>query len=403
MISVDEALRKVLSKIKVLSPVELPILQSLGLVLAEDIISSENIPPFSNAAMDGYAVKAADTKGATKKEPVILKVVEDIAAGHIPHSTLGRGEAVGIMTGALIPEGADAVIMVEDTERLNNEVRVFRQVQEGENIRPVGEDVKAGEVVIRKGKLLNPGDIGMLASLGRATVKVVRRPKVAIISTGDELVELGEPLEPGKIRNSNAYSLAAQIIEAGGEPRIIGLAKDTREDIERKVKDGLNCDILLTSGGVSVGDYDLVKDVLAGLGEIMFWKVAMKPAKPLAFGLIEGRPIFGLPGYPTSSMVSFEQFVRPAILKMSGRKRLKRPEIKATLVETVRKKPGRRNFLRVIVERTDDGYIAKLTGPQASGILKSMSLANGLMVVPEEVTVVKKGEVVTVQMLEEIV
>lgn len=398
MIGVDEALATVLAEVRVLPEEKVPITSALRRVLAEDVAAEADIPPFDNSAMDGYAVRAVDTRGASRANPVVLEVLEDLAAGRVSTSTIGPGQAIRIMTGAPTPAGADSIVMVEETERGDGTVRIFTEARLGEHVRLAGEDVKRGQVVLPVGRLLRAADIGMLASVGKAEVSVIGSPKVAIITTGDELVDLTEPLAPGKIRNSNAYSLAAQVIESGGVPEILGIARDTHEDVREKIERGLESDIVLTSGGVSVGDYDLVKDVLGGLGRMVFWKVAMKPAKPLAFGILKGKPAFGLPGNPTSSMVSFEQFVRPTILKMSGHKTLHRPEVEVILGETVRKKAGRRHFLRVMLERRDGELVALLTGPQGSGILKSMTLADGLLVLPEDATEVKQGEKAKVQL-----
>lgn len=399
MISVDEARERILSEITPLPPEEVPILDALGRTLAEEVRSDVDIPPFDNSAMDGYAVRAADVEIATAEAPVVLEVLEDIAAGYVATNRVGEGQAIRIMTGAPLPEGADGIVMVEFTERTGSGVNIFKGVRKGESVRYAGEDVREGEVVLAQGKLLKPGDIGMLASTGRAAVRVFRQPRVAILSTGDELVDVGEPLAPGKIRNSNAYSLAAQALEVSAIPVILGIARDRRDDLVEKLEKGLEADILITSGGVSVGDYDLVKQVLAEQGEMLLWKVAMKPGKPLAFGIVKGKPLFGLPGYPTSSMISFDQFVRPAILKMGGRKDLLRPEIEAILDERITKKQGRRYFLRGILERRDGELHAKLAGSQKSGALKSMTLADALLVIGEEVTLVEPGERVTAQLL----
>lgn len=402
MISVDEARDVILSSIPILPSEEVALLDALYRVLDEDVYSDSNIPPFDNSAMDGYAIRAADVGRASAENPVILDVLEDLAAGYVAGQAVGEGQAIRIMTGAPMPQGADSVVKVEETERSNGSVKVFRSVKRGENVRLAGEDVRVGELVLTKGKLLGPGDVGMLASIGKASIKVIRRPRVAVIATGDELVDVGEPLAPGKIRNSNAYSIGAQVLEAGAIPLMVGIARDRRNDLVEKIERGLEADILITSGGVSVGDYDLVKQVLAELGEVVLWKVAMKPGKPLAFGVIQDKPLFGLHGYPTSSMVSFEQFVRPAILKMSGRSDLKRPEIQVVLEDRVVKKPGRRHYLRAVLERKDGEVHAKLTSSQKSGSLKPMTVANALLVIPEDATAIEPGEKVTAQLIREL-
>ncbi len=405
LISVDEAREIILSKVERLSTEEVPILESLGRVLDEDILAEADIPSFNNSAMDGYAVRFEDTTGAWPGAPAELKVLGDLAAGYVPESPVGKGEAVRIMTGAQMPEGANAVVMVENTERTDGGVLVFSPVRPGENVRFAGEDIKAGEVALKRGKKIIPGDIGMMASVGKAIVKVVRKPRVAIITTGDELVGIDEPLAPGKIRNSNAYSIAAQVIDAGCIPLMLGIARDTREALMAKVEEavGIKADMIITTGGVSVGDYDFVKDILDEAGEMVFWQVAMKPGKPLAFGIIKEIPVIGLPGYPTSSMVSFEQFARPALLKMSGRSDISRMTVEAIFQDpSFMNRTGRRNMVRVVVAKEDGMFKARLSGPQQSGSLKPMTLADGLMVIPEYVEEIKAGDKVTVQLFEPI-
>lgn len=400
MISVEEARSTILSKIGRLETEEVPILEALGRVLDEDILSGADMPPFDNASMDGYAVRFADTAGASPEGPSELKVLGDVAAGYMPESPIAEGEAIRIMTGAPMPEGADAVVMVENTERIEGGVLVFVPVRVVENVRFAGEDLRQGDIALASGKRIAPGDIGMLASVGKAKVKVVRRPVVAIITTGDELVEIDKPLSPGKIRNSNAYSIAAQVIDTGCVPLMLGIAPDSREALLAKVEAGVaGADMVITTGGVSVGDYDLVKDILAEAGEMVFWQVAMKPGKPLAFGIIEDKPVLGLPGYPTSSMVSFEQFARPALLKMSGRADVGRMTIEAIFEESFVNRSGRRNMVRVTVAKVDGVFKARLSGPQQSGNLKPMGLANGLMAVAEDIEL-KPGDTVTVQLME---
>jgi molybdopterin molybdotransferase len=315
------------------------------------------------------------------------------------------------MTGAPIPKGADSVVMVEDTEKVSGlgpqasgkkeYVRIFREVKKGENARYAGEDVRKGEAVIRKGDILKSGYIGMLASLGVSKIKVYRKPKAAILATGDELVEINQRLVPGKIRNSNAYSLYSQVIRAGAFPILLGIARDEKEDLRSKIKKGLKADMLLVSGGISVGDYDFVKDVLGELGtQMKFWRVAMKPGKPLAFGMMGKISVFGLPGNPVSSMVTFEQFVRPALLKMAGAREIFRFHLPAIFREDFQKKKGLRYFLRVVLENKNGTLYASLTGPQGSGILKSMVLANGIMELPEELENLRPGDTAQVTYLD---
>ena len=375
------------------------ILEALDRVLAEEIFSDEDIPPFDNSAMDGYAVIASDTKGASASQPAVLEVVEELPAGYEAAKVVKNGEAIKIMTGAPMPKGADAVVMVEDTKLEDSRALIFKEISPGDNVRRAGEDVKKGDKVLQKGTLIRPAEIGMLAALGKPKITVVRKPRVAILSTGDELVDIGEKLSPGKIRNSNTYSLYAQIKRLNCIPIDMGIAKDVSTEVKEKIQDGLaSADMILISGGVSVGEYDLVKDVLIELGiDMKFWKVAMKPGKPMLFGIIDSKPVFGLPGNPVSVMISFEQFVRPALLKMSGRSSIRKPIFKAILDGEIRQKLGRKNFIRAWIEPVNGNYHAKITGPQGSGILRSMTLANGLIIVPEDISHIQTGAEVNVQ------
>ena len=401
MISVDEALNRILTRIPVLGLEKVNIISSLGRVIGEDIVAPRDIPPLDNSAMDGYAVRAADIKRASRDNPISLKVIEDLPAGALPKSNVRAGQAVRIMTGAPIPGGADAVVMVENTERAGDEVSIFQGVPAGENIRRAGEDVQKGDRVIPKGSVIRAAEVGMLASVGRASIYVHQRPVVAILCTGDELVDVDEEIADHKIVSSNSYTLSAQALECGALPLQLGIAKDKPDEIEAKLQQGLRADVILSSAGVSVGDYDLVKDVLGGIGfQIEFWGVAMRPGQPLVFGTIAGRPTFGLPGNPVSSMVSFEQFVRPSLLKMMGHKNLFRPAVEAVLKEDINKKAGRRHFMRARVSLEEGRYMVTTTGPQGSGILDSMVEANALLIVPEEVTDIKAGETVQVQILD---
>ena len=406
MISVRQAREIILKNIFPVKENELIKIESaLGRVCVSDLKSKENIPPFNNSAMDGFAVRAEDVKGSRGENPKILEVVGSLAAGYTTSQIIRPGEAIRIMTGAPLPKGADSVVMVEDTElvhsKKNEMVEILKAVKKGENVRYAGEDVEKGEVVIKKGSILKSGHIGMLASLGFGRVKVFRKPKVAILATGDELVQIKQKLTPGKIRNSNSYSLYAQVLKAGALPILLGIARDNKKAIEDKIRQGLSADVLIVCGGVSVGDYDFVKDVLKDVGtEMKFWRVAMKPGKPLVFGLMRKVPVFGLPGNPVSGMVSFEQFARPALLKMSGAGDIFRFRLPATAGDDFEKKKGLRYFLRVVLKNKDGRLYAFLTGPQGSGILKSMVLANGIMELPEDMEVIRAGETAEVTYLE---
>jgi len=406
MISVEEALERVLSYIKVLDGIETPILECLGQVLAEDVYSSIDIPPKDNSAMDGYAVKAQDTSGATASSPVYLDIIGEAKAGGVSNLEVKAHKTVRIMTGAPLPKGADCVVPFEDTDETQRkdqplkQIGILKAVDKGKNVRSAGEDIGKDQLALSKGTILRPAQIGVLASLGLKTVKVIRRPVVAILATGDELVALGQPLSEGQIYNSNSYSSAAQVLRYGGIPRVLGIARDTEEDLGKKINEALSADMLLTTGGVSMGDYDLVKDVLAKQGEISFWKVRMKPGKPLAFGTIKGVPHLGLPGNPVSSMITFELFARPAMLKMMGKTNLTRPTVDVIMESRIKNSDGRRIFARAVVRKEGDRLYAKTTGPQGSGILTSMSMANALVIVPEDVAAVKEGDVVKAIMLD---
>jgi molybdopterin molybdotransferase len=400
MITVDEALEKILSHIHNLGIEKVSLSEVLGRVIAEDIYARRNIPPLNNSGMDGYALRSEDIQRTSPQDPVRLEVVEDLPAGFISKKKLERGQAIRIMTGAPIPEGANTVVPVEETKKEGRFVLILKATVPDENIRKSGEDVKKGECVISHGDTIQPAEVGMLASVGRSFVSVYQRPLVAILCTGDELVDVDGELDEIKIISSNSYTLAAQVKECGAIPVQLGIAKDRKEEIEEKLRQGMRADVLISSAGVSVGDYDFVKEVMKNLGlEMAFWKVAMKPGKPLAFGTIQGKPVFGLPGNPVSSMVSFEQFIRPSLLKMMGHRQIFRPVVEALLQEDIGKKPGRRHFIRAFVSFKEGCYFTTTTGDQGSGILQSMVKANGLIIIPEDQEIVRAGEKVKVQLL----
>jgi len=396
----------VLERIARLEPETVPILDSLGCVLASDVVSDIDVSPFDNSAMDGYAVQAADTGGATDECPVVLRVVDHVAAGFMPKVAVGRGEASRIMTGAPVPDGADAIVMVEHTQALEEggstggTVAVRRAATAGDHIRRAGEDVRVGELVLRAGEVVNAASIGLMAAVGTPAPRVYRRPRVAIVSTGDELVEVDTVPGPGQIRNSNSYSLAAQVLAAGGVPHILGIARDNEADTRALLGRAPEFDLMVTTGGVSMGDFDVVKTVLEQIGELDFWKVAMRPGAPQTYGTIGGTPFFGLPGNPTSTMVGFELFVRPAIRKMRGFADLDRPRVLAILAEDVRKKSDRRYFMRGVLTRVEGAapgapaHEARLSGNQSSAMLSSMHRANCLISLPEGLSSVVAGSVV---------
>ena len=335
MLSVEEAYERVMARFSPLDAEEVAIIQALGQVLAGDVVSPMDLPPLDNSAMDGYAVQRGDIEGASPSSPKLLRVVGQVAAGSMPAEQVVRGSAVRIMTGASVPHGADTIVPFEGTDEVERkgkglglgEIGILQELPYGANVRPSGEDVQRGEVVLKKGATLRPAEIGVLASLGMERAWVIRRPVVAILATGDELLSVGEEMDLGKIYDSNSYTLAASVLRYGGIPKVLGIARDNLEDMHLKLSQGTGSDLLITSAGVSRGDYDMVKDVLMERGEISFWSVRMRPAKPLAFGVVYGPsgklvPHLGLPGNPVSAMVAFEEFARPAILRMLGKTRL---------------------------------------------------------------------------------
>jgi molybdopterin molybdotransferase len=418
MISLEQALEKVLSNLHPLGVEDRTLLECQGQVLAEDVYSQINVPPRDNSALDGYALISSDIKNCGPQNPCILKVIDIVVAGDNPRKTVVPGAAIRIMTGAPTPQGADVVIGFEETDETHrkmtvngypDEIGIMTTERPDANIRKAGESIKKGELVLSKGTILRPSEIGVLASMGKPTVKVIRRPVIAILATGDELTNLGEPLAEGKIYNSNTYSVAAQVTRDGGIPKLMGIALDTEASLLSKINQSLDADMLITIGGVSMGDYDVVKNVLEKQGEIVFWKVRTKPGKPVAFGNIKRKnkdnlpndmPHLGLAGNAVSSMVNYELFVRPAILKMMGKTKLAKPTIDAVMEDGLKNDDGRRVFARVVVEKRDRQYYAKLTGPQGSGILTSMALANGLAIVPEDMEKVVKGDKLQVMMLD---
>jgi molybdopterin molybdotransferase len=400
-LTVTEALSVVLSSVPVLEEETVPLLEALGRVLARPVVARDSLPPFANSSMDGYAVRSADIEGATSERPIALTVVADIAAGTPIDGQVGPGEAARIMTGAPLPAGADAVVPVEDTNEpwrererpLPQQVDIRRAVAAGDYVRWPGEDIERGQQVLDTGHAIRPQEIGVLASLGIADIAVVRRPRVGVLATGDELVDIHLPLTPGKIRNSNGYSQAAQVQALGAIPIMLGVAADLEEDVRERLATGLaaGVDLFVSSAGVSVGAYDVVKAVLEKEGNVGFWRVRMRPGKPLAFGIYGGRPYLGLPGNPVSAMVSFERFARPAILKMAGHLQLERPRVVATLLEDIHS-DGRESYIRAVVERAGKAYQARTTGGQGSHMMTSMVKANALLVVPEGVKYVPAGD-----------
>ncbi|MEP7055551.1 MAG: gephyrin-like molybdotransferase Glp [Actinomycetota bacterium] len=402
MRSVDEHLAEILARVAPLPPMDLHLLDAHGCVLAEDVVAPAPLPGFDNSSMDGYAVHAADVAGATPQAPVSLPVIGDIAAGTSRVLTVQAGMCARIMTGAPIPPGADAVVPLEWTDGDTRRVRIGNQPEVGAFIRRAGEDVRAGDVVLSAGALVGATQVGLLAAVGRRTVAVRPKPRVVVISTGAELVDLGKPLGYGQLVDSNSYALTAAVREAGAIAYQVGIVPDEPRALTRAIEDHLiQADLIVTSGGVSVGAYDVVKTVLGQLGTVAFEKVAMQPGMPQAFGVVgDDIPIFGLPGNPVSALVSFEVFVRPALRRMLGTEPLGRPEITAELSAPVRKAAGKRQFLRVYVTRQGNQVIAEPTGGQGSHMLAGLAAANGLAVLPEDVRELPAGAPVTVWLLE---
>jgi len=412
MISVEDAREKILEHFVTLDSKSVHILDSMGLVVSESIKSPLNIPPFNNSAMDGYAVISEDTKLASSDHVVNLKILETIKAGSVPSEKVIKGTASRIMTGAPIPEGADSIVPFEDTTELDwniNSDKSFVGIKYpgnvGANFRESGKDLSIGDVVVEKFSILTPSLIGLLASVGLEQVKVIRPPVVSILSTGDELVEPGLSIEPGQIFDSNTYSIYSSVLQLGAIPKIIGIARDNRQSVIDMIEKSLDSDFVISSAGVSKGDYDVVKDVMGEMGNLNFWSVNMRPAKPLAFGKLKTHksfvPIIGLPGNPVSSLVAFEQFCRPAIRKMMGKTINDRKIIKAKLVDSIENYDSRRVYARVIIESKNGVNVATTTGDQGSNILTSMAKANGLAICPENIERVLPGEEVDVILLDD--
>jgi len=404
-LEVTEAQQAILERTPVLEPETVGVRDALGRVLARPVESARTLPPSDVSAMDGYAVQAGDLAGASAGAPGELRVVYEVAAGHRAPRAIESGEAARIFTGAPVPPGADTVVRQEDTEAKGDSVRIAIDPPLRAHIRDAGEDVRAGERVLDAGHVIRAPEIGLLASLGRSLVAVRQRPRIAILSGGDELVEPDEDVAGGRIVSSNSYTLAAQCLAAGAEPVYLGIARDEPAQLERLLRAGTRADAIVSSAGVSVGDHDYVRPVLEQLGcTLHFWGVKMKPGFPLAFGSFDGDRgplVFGLPGNPVSASVTFEQFVRPALRKMTGHRALFRATLAARLDHDLDKSAGRLHFVRVRLEREGDEWVASSTGNQSSGVLRSLTQAQGLLVFPADATQLRKGERVTVQLLDD--
>ncbi len=401
LLSVEQARERILSQLDHVGTETIPLTASVDRVLGVNIVAADDLPLFDNSSMDGFAVRAADTANATPASRMTLLVVADIPAGSTPKTSLAPGQAARIMTGAQMPKGADAVIPVEDTDFNDRSpgtpapksVSIEKIVKHGDNVRQRGMDILAGDAVLKKGNLLKPQDVGLLAMLGIPEVEVYKKPLIALLSSGDELLEAGAPLESGKIRDSNSYMLASLVESTGAEVLRLGIAKDTRESVHGLIEQAvmLNADMILSSAGVSVGAFDYVREVVESHGNLNFWRVNMRPGKPLAFGDYRNIPFIGLPGNPVSAFVGFEVFVRDAIRRLGGISDGSRQKIHVRSEEEILS-DGRESYLRAVIHEENGEYVAKLTGHQGSGNLLSLVQANALLIIPAGVKCVPAGQ-----------
>lgn len=383
MRNVDEVRAEVLGRIHVLAPIELPVHETYGCVLAEDVLAGADIPGFASSGMDGFAVRASDVAAARPDAPVSVRTAGRALVGRQPEATVGGGEAVAIATGAPLPAGADAIVPIEDCRVEGDVVHVLRPAEEGRHVRPAGQDVKAGEVLVASGRRIGPPELGLLAGSGRASFLVHPRARVVVLSTGDELVEPGKPVAFGQVRDANAYTLYGGLRDVGAVPYLGGIVRDDPEELKETVLGfATRADCFVSSGGVSVGERDVVKRAFFRRGDVGFYRVAMQPGMPQAFGFVEDTPYFGLPGNPVSVFVSFEVFIRPAVLKLMGRRDILRPEVVAVLDDDLPRRPDRVQFARVRVRRRDGRWHARSTGASGSNLLSTVSRANGLAIIP---------------------
>lgn len=398
-LTVDEARQRILATLRPLPAIVSPLDASLGLVVADPVAARSDLPPFDNSAMDGFALRFSDSAGASKDTPVELRVTGQAPAGRVAETPVEPGTAIRIMTGAPIPSGADAVIRFEHVTELEGDiVSIARPVPAGENIRPAGEDVRAGQPILQPGTRIRPNEIALLAGSGHATVRVHRRPRVGVLVTGDEVVPPGQDRSPGQIWNSNGPMVAAQVRQSGGEPVVLGTAGDSADAIREVLARAESLDLLITTGGVSVGAFDVVKDVLRSEGRIDLWSLRIKPGKPLAFGRLGDAPVIGLPGNPVAAAIAYWQLAHPAIRTMLGHRSVLPPDIEAKLLDRVENRGNRRQFVRVSIGHDLQGYTARLAGSQGSAILTSLAASDGLMVMPEDRDVAEIGDIMTIQM-----
>jgi len=401
-ISIEKANEILLSQDIKINTINIPILESLGYVLGENIISDMNMPPFDRSPLDGYALKSEDIKEATEESPVDLEVIDYIPAGYVSSKKIENGQAIRIMTGAKIPEGADIIIKYEDTEFTEKNVKIFNYLKPNSNIVKMGEDIKIGDIVLKKGHIIGAADIGILATLGRTMVEVYSKPKVAILATGDELIGIDEIPKEGKIRNSNSYTIAAQVMKLGGEPIVLGICDDKLEDIKGELKSSLEwADIIITTGGVSVGDADLVKEAFQEIGgEVLFWKVRVKPGTPIAVAKYDNKLIFGLSGNPAAASITFEKFVRPTILRLMGKTKYNLMKIESTLESEFTKVSNQNRYVRAITYYKDGEFFTKLPSKHSSGILSSLSGTNSLFYIKAGTGPYKNGDKIEVEILD---
>lgn len=401
MVSFSKAIEIILKSVIPLPSEEIPIIEASGRILYEDTISDITIPTVDDSAMDGYAVAADDTRGASQSNPAQLRITGEVqAGGSIIGKRVTKGTAIRIMTGAAIPEGADSVVRLEDTEEKSGHVRIFREVVKYESYRLAGENIRRGETVLHKGDRLNSADVGLLASLNRSTVKVYRQPTVSIISTGDEIADIGEELRAGQVRNINAYTLYSEVTKCNGLPIYLGIAKDTTADVKNIFARALRSDVIISTGGVSAGKYDFVKEIFSELDiDMKFNRVNVKPGTPCAFGKKENKLIFGLPGNPVPVLTSFIQFVRPALLRLMGAKNIEKPLINAFLEEDMTSGKAHHLARGYFTIRNGQFHVSPIPGQKPS-MLRSMSNANCLIVIPANIGEVKAGERVTIQLIE---
>lgn len=402
MISFTEALRIILDATPSPHSARIPLIDALGMVLTDDIVAREHLPAFDNSSMDGYALRSADTSTATVASPVQLDIIGESSAGKVFKGVVSTGQAVRIMTGGLVPKGADAVVPLERVDSsAENNIRIHAPVKVGEYVRRAGEDMKAGEKVIASGTRVTPAHMGVLAALGMAKPGVFRQPKVNVLATGDELVDINKKAGRGEICNSSSYALAGYVQAAGGVPKILGIVPDRRKRLRKAIEEALACNLLLLTGGVSVGKYDYVAEVLSEVGvEVLFHGVNIKPGKPLLFGRKKRTLVFGLPGNPVSTGITFLQFVRPALCKMSGAHPHQGIRLKAIMQESFSKNDGKRHFVRGVYSEPEGRLTVAITGSQSSGVMSSMVKANCLIVVPENVQQVNAGDTVEIELID---